>query len=217
MAGKRLSDKQGRILQFLNGFLDDHGYPPTVRDIQYGCDISSTSVVDYNLQILQRDGHIRRSPDISRGIEVVGRDRSAIARFPGPVRVPILGAIAAGQPLPVISDVSADSAESVELPATMVSKDRQLYALRVRGQSMIDALVDDGDVVILEPVRSVRNGEMVAAWLKNEQAATLKRVYREGDRVRLQPANSQMQPIYTDPDNVEVHGRVVTVIRNLER
>lgn len=217
MAGKRLSDKQERILQFLNGFLDDHGYPPTVRDIQYGCDISSTSVVDYNLQILQRDGHIRRSPDISRGIEVVGRDRSAVARFPGPVRVPILGAIAAGQPLPVISDVSLDNAESVELPATMVPKDRQLYALRVRGQSMIDALVDDGDVVILEPVGSVRNGEMVAAWLKNEQAATLKRVYREGDRVRLQPANSQMQPIYTDPDNVEVHGRVVTVIRNLER
>lgn len=217
MAGKRLSDKQERILQFLNGFLDDHGYPPTVRDIQYGCDISSTSVVDYNLQILQRDGHIRRSPDISRGLEVVGRDRSAVARFPGPVRVPILGAIAAGQPLPNISDVSPDNAESVELPATTVSKDRHLYALRVRGQSMIDALVDDGDVVILEPVSSVRNGEMVAAWLKNEQAATLKRVYREGDRVRLQPANSQMQPIYTDPDNVEVHGRVVTVIRNLER
>lgn len=217
MAGKRLSDKQERILQFLNGFLDEHGYPPTVRDIQYGCDISSTSVVDYNLQILQRDGHIRRSPDISRGIEVVGRDRSAVARFPGPVRVPILGAIAAGQPLPIISDVSPDNAEFVELPATTVSKDRQLYALRVRGQSMIDALVDDGDVVILEPVRSVRNGEMVAAWLKNEQAATLKRVYREGDRVRLQPANSQMQPIYTNPDNVEVHGRVVTVIRNLEQ
>ena len=217
MRARRLSDKQERILQFVNDFLDEHGYPPTVRDIQYGCDISSTSVVDYNLQILQREGHIKRSPDISRGIEVVGREKGALLRMPEPVRVQVLGAIAAGQPLPDLADRSPDGMETIELPPALAPKGRDLYALRVRGQSMIDALVDDGDIVVVEPVKSVRNGEMVAAWLKDEQAATLKRVYREGNRIRLQPANSTMQPIYTAPDNLEVHGRVVTVIRSMER
>jgi repressor LexA len=204
-------------MEFMGKFMDEHGFPPTVRDIQHGCGISSTSVVDYNLQILQRDGYIRRSPDISRGIELVGRERSRVLRFPEPVRVPILGAIAAGQPIPTFNDTRAEDSESVELPPALASSNRQLFALRVRGQSMIDALIDDGDIVVLEPVRNVRNGEMVAAWLKKEQEATLKRVYREGDRIRLQPANSQMRPIFASPDNVEVKGRVVTVIRQMDR
>ncbi|MSQ11473.1 MAG: transcriptional repressor LexA [Dehalococcoidia bacterium] len=215
MATKRLSEKQQNVLEFINDFLDEHGFPPTVRDIQHGCRISSTSVVDYNLQILQRDGHIRRSPDISRGIEIVGRERGTVRQLE-PLLVPLLGAIAAGQPLPALNDIPAEAAEMIELPRALGSGSRRLFALRVRGQSMIDALIDDGDIVVLEPVRNVRNGEMVAAWLKNEQEATLKRVYREGDRIRLQPANSQMQPIYTTADNVEVRGRVVSVIRHLE-
>ncbi len=97
----------------------------------------------------------------------------------------------------------------------MMSGRENVYALRVKGNSMIDALVNDGDIVIMEPAPAARNGDLVAAWLKREQEATLKRLYREGARVRLQPANESMQPIYTEADNVEVQGRVIGAIRAL--
>ncbi|MSP78975.1 MAG: repressor LexA [Dehalococcoidia bacterium] len=215
MVSKRLSEKQQRILGFLQNFLSEHHFPPTVRDIQRGCDISSTSVVDYNLQVLQKSGHIRRSPDISRGIELLGQERGGLLRFPSPRRVPILGAIAAGQPIPVFDDVPVEDRETVEVPQSLAGNTNQMFALRVRGQSMIDALIDDGDIVVIEPVTRVRDGEMVAAWLKNEQETTLKKLYRENGRIRLQPANRTMQPIYADPNNVEIKGRVAAVIRNM--
>ena len=103
----------------------------------------------------------------------------------------------------------------MELPRYMADSKKELYALRVKGTSMIDALIDDGDLVLVEPSREVRTGDMTVAWLKLEQEATLKRIYREGARVRLQPANSQMRPIYTDASNVETRGKVVAVLRNL--
>ncbi|MBI2935987.1 MAG: transcriptional repressor LexA [Chloroflexi bacterium] len=216
MATKKLSDKQGRMLDFLRSFLEGHNYPPTVRDIQRGCGISSTSVVDYNLHILQREGHIRRSPDISRGIELLEPPRTPRAVLPEVFSVPVLGTIAAGQPLPVFADSPAQEAtETVKVPLSMVHGAGPLYALKVKGSSMIDALIDDGDVVLLEPATEVRNGEMVAVWLKAEKEATLKRFYREPDRVRLQPANSQMKPIYVAPENVEIQGRVVGVLRQV--
>ena len=216
---KKLSGRQERMLQFITEFLNDQGYPPTVRDIQKACAISSTSVVDYNLNILQREGHIRRSPEISRGIEVPGhvwRDRDI-------AEIPVLGYIAAGQPLPVPSSESWGQAEPVDtlevshamLGGRKLQGASDLYALRVRGTSMIDALIDDGDVVIIRPVTQVRDGEMVVAWLKKEKEATLKRMYKEDGRVRLQPANGQMDPIYVSLDNVEVQGKVVAVFRSL--
>ena len=208
---KDLSAKQQRILDYIRDFIEEHDYPPSIRQIQQACDISSTSVVDYNLRILERQGHIRRDREVSRAIEVLHGGR----RAPRVVPVPIIGSIAAGQPIPVPSadTWSADMSDSIEVAPEMVSSRENVFALRVKGTSMIDALVNDGDVVILEQTAAARDGDMVAAWLVKEQEATLKRIFREGDRVRLQPANETMQPIYTDASNVEVQGRVIASIR----
>ena len=211
---KKLSSRQERIRQFIGEFFEDNGYPPTVRDIQYACDISSTSVVDYNLNILQREGHIRRSPDISRGIELLDASHMRTDT----TKIPVLGFIAAGQPLPVFSSENwgnSDSLESVELPSSQLKGQRDLYALRVHGSSMIDALIDDGDVVVISPAAQVREGDMVIAWLKREKEATLKRLFNDGNQIRLQPANSQVEPIFVDPENIDIQGKVVTVLRDL--
>ena len=211
MAKKGLSTRQQRILEFIQSFYEEHSYPPTIRDIQQACSISSTSVVDYNLRILERLGHIRRDREVSRGIEVLvgGRRRG---------RVPVLGYIAAGEPTPVPTQESWGDFEAIdelEVPQGLLGEvPADAYALRVKGTSMIDALVDDGDVVIVRPVDSVRNGDMVVAWLQTEKEVTLKRLYNEGERVRLQPANSTMSPIYVDPENLEVQGKVVAVLRS---
>jgi len=211
---KELSAKQRRILEFIGEFISEHDYPPSIRQIQEACDISSTSVVDYNLRILERNGYMRRDREVSRAIELLEPG----GRRPRVVPVPIIGTIAAGQPIPVpTADTwqTFDPEEMLEVPPDMVSGGENVYALRVKGNSMIDALVNDGDIVIMEPAPAARDGDMVAAWLKREQEATLKHLYREGSRVRLQPANEAMQPIYTEADNVEVQGRVIGAIRAL--
>ncbi len=209
---KELSAKQRRILEYIGGFIGEHDYPPSIRQIQEACDISSTSVVDYNLRILERLGYIRRDREVSRAIELLQPG----GRRPRVVAVPIIGTIAAGQPIPVPSaDTwrSFDQEETIEVSPEMLGNREQIYALRVKGHSMIDALVNDGDIVLMQATAAAGEGEMVAAWLKREQEATLKKFYREGARVRLQPANETMAPIYTDADNVEVQGRVIGAIR----
>ena len=212
---RKLSEKQRNILGFINSYLCNHGYPPSVRDIQKGCVISSTSVVDYNLQILRRDGHIRRSPDISRGIALLSQDTQATPSR-NIISVPVIGYIAAGEPLPTFTDsFNIEPMENLDIPASMIKAREGVFALRVKGLSMIDALVGDGDIVVLEHTKEVHTGEMAAVWLKEEREATLKHVYQEGKRVRLQPANAQMEPIITLAQNVEVQGRVVGVIRFL--
>ena len=210
---KKLTPKRQRILVFIRQFYEENGLPPTVRDIQRACNISSTSVVDYNIRILQRDGYLHRRPDVARGIELLdesGSPRGVVAR------VPLMGYIAAGEALPILTEDSwtpPEALETIELPSNIVHGYQRLYALKVRGTSMIDALIDDGDVVLVEPVGQVKDGDMVIAWLKREKEATLKRLYQEGGEVRLQPANSQMEPIRCEADNVEVQGKVVGVIR----
>ncbi|KAA0239644.1 MAG: repressor LexA [Planctomycetaceae bacterium] len=208
---KELSEKQSQILQFLQDFVEDKDYPPSIRDIQDGCSISSTSVVDYNLRKLEEKGFIRRDREVSRGIEILGPR----GRRPRVIDIPVLGAIAAGQPIPVpTSDRwAADVTDSVTVTEDMVRGRRNVFALRVKGKSMIEDLIDDGDIVFLEPAQTARDGEKVAVWLKDRGEVTLKRLYHEGGRVRLQPANSTMEPIYTTPDNVEVQGRFITSIR----
>jgi len=211
---KELSAKQRRILEFIQAFIDEHDYPPSIRQIQEACDISSTSVVDYNLRILEKQGYIRRDREVSRAIELLEPG----GRRPRVVPVPIIGTIAAGQPIPgPTADTwrSYDPEETLEVSPDMVGARENIYALRVKGNSMIDALVNDGDIVIMEAASSARDGDMVAAWLKREQEATLKRFYREGSQVRLQPANETMHPIRTDADNVEVQGRVIGAVRAL--
>jgi repressor LexA len=209
-----LSDKQQRIIEFIQQFWGDRGYPPTVRDIVNGCGISSTSVVDYNLNILEREGHIRRHSGISRGIELIRRSLAMGHSLP----VPVIGQIAAGEPIPVPApdtwDVTA-SAETIEVPQDLLQGKKDIYALRVKGSSMIDALINDGDIVLMQYTNTVENGEMAAVWLRVEKEATLKKVYPEPERIRLQPANSRMKPIYTEPHNVEIQGKVIAVIRKL--
>lgn len=211
---KKLSVRQQKILSFLKEFVDDNGYPPSIRDICRGCAISSTSVADYNLNILEQQGYIRRDREVSRGIELVGLDRERRRLL----RVPLIGQIAAGEPIPVPaadSWVVNEGAEVLELTEDVTRVRASLYALKVKGTSMIDALINDGDIVLMQQAVSAENGEMVAAWLKDEKETTLKRFYREGPRVRLQPANSQMDPIFVDADKVEVQGKVVGVIRRI--
>ena len=206
-----LSDRQQRMLEFISVFLDENGYPPTVRDIQHGCDISSTSVVDYNLNALREKGFLRRHADVSRGLELIGRSRGVET-----VSVPLLGAIAAGAPIslpPADAPLPVEADEYVELPQSIIGAGGNLYALQVKGQSMIDALIDDGDLVIMEHTSSVDNGQMAAVRLKQENETTLKRFYAEGPIVRLQPANSQMAPLRVSADNVEVLCKVVAVWR----
>ncbi len=209
-----LTPRQQEILDFLRSYIEEHDYPPSIRDIQEGCNISSTSVVDYNLRKLEEKGYIRRDREISRGIELLG----ARGRRPRIVEVPLLGTIAAGQPIPVpTSDRWATEAEDViAVTEDMVRGRTNLFALRVRGTSMIEDLIDDGDIVILEPTRHADDGDRVAVWLKDRGEVTLKRIYREHGRIRLQPANSAMDPIYTTPDNVEIQGRFVSSFRPSE-
>jgi repressor LexA len=211
---EELSAKQQGIFRFLEEFIEAHDYPPSIRDIQNGCDISSTSVVDYNLKRLEEKGFIRRDREVSRGIELLGG--TGVRRRRRTVPVPVLGKIAAGLPIPTPPEgADADPyAEMIELTEEQTGG-KNVFALRVEGNSMIDALINDGDIVILESIQSCDDGEMVAVWLKNENETTLKKFFHEGDRIRLQPMNSTMEPIYTRPDNIEVQGRVVTAIRSL--
>jgi repressor LexA len=213
-ARRGLSPKQQKIVQFLRQFIRDREYPPSIRDIQEGCGISSTSVVDYNLKALERMGVIHRDREISRAIELL----DGTGRRPRTLAVPLLGLIAAGEPIPVPSAEtwsSADYSESVEVTEEMTRGKENVFALKVKGTSMIDALVNDGDIVLMEAADTAEDGEMVAVWLKKEQETTLKKLYREGERVRLQPANEALAPIHTDADNVEVQGRVVYAMRPL--
>jgi repressor LexA len=206
----RVSQRRQQILRFIREFIERKGYPPTVRDILRGCNISSPAVVQHHLKVLEDQGHIRREPGVRRSITLADRPGYA-------ARVPLLGRIAAGQPIPVPQSDSwhEEPLEMLEVPAGMVPAGEGVYALQVRGLSMIDALIDDGDIVIMQAASTVNDGETAAVWLRAEQEVTLKRVYRERGRVRLQPANRQMEPMYHDPGNVEVQGRVIGVIRAL--
>ena len=193
---------------FIHGFIDERGYSPTVRDILKGCSISSTAVVQYHLDVLEKEGRIHRDPEIFRSIRLSEKKAS--------VMIPVLGTIAAGTPIPVPnSDNWTDQAvDMLELPQDMVGK-KPVFALKVKGQSMIDALIDDGDIVLMEAADSAENGEMVAVWLKDREEVTLKRFFARKDKVILQPANQTMKPIEQRADNVEIQGKVIGVIRKL--
>jgi repressor LexA len=203
-----VSETRQRILKFIRDFFEDRGYAPTVRDILKGCNISSTAVVQHHLNILEREGCIHRDPEIFRSIQLLDRKTT--------VRVPLLGSIAAGEPIPVPSSETwkNEALETLELTDDL-TQGKEVYALKVKGLSMIDALVDDGDIVLMRPANTVNDGDMVAVWLKDKQEVTLKRLFQEPQTIRLQPSNSQMEPIYVNPQNIEVQGKVVGVIRKL--
>ncbi|MBV9121435.1 MAG: transcriptional repressor LexA [Chloroflexi bacterium] len=205
-----LSDKQSRILDFIQAFYAKNQRPPTNREIGRGVGIRSTSHVNYHLRILEEKGRIERIRNTSRGLRLT----SPVHSDTDVTMVPFWGRIAAGQP------VEATGVTDEVVPVAAEYAPEGTYALRVKGQSMIDALIDDGDIVIVAPAETAENGEMVVATLTDglgaHPEATLKRFYREKDRVRLQPANQQMEPIYVDPNRVHIQGKVVSVLRKLQ-
>ncbi len=217
--GKRgpRSDKPERILAFLQNYFAHYHYPPSVRDIVEGCQLSSTSVADYNLKILEREGHIRRDRERARTISLT-KPVEPTQLEPGTtsLEVPLLGSIAAGTRSLVPEGVDAKHAEArIRVTADMLGgrDPEQVFALTVRGDSMIDALIADNDTVIVEETPHVSNGQMAAVWLREENICTLKRLYYEEGRVRLQPENPTMEPIITTESNMQVQGRVVSILR----
>ena len=205
-----VSEKRQRILKFIRDFFEDRGYAPTVRDILKGCNISSTAVVQHHLNILEREGHIHRDPEVFRSIRLLDRKNT--------VRVPLLGYIAAGEPIPVPDSETwkSEAVETLELTEEL-TQGKEVYALRVKGLSMIDALIDDGDLVIMQATSTATDGETVAVWLKDRQEVTLKKLYREKSRIRLQPANKLVPPLYCSPNAIEIQGKVIGVLRRLSR
>jgi repressor LexA len=199
------------ILDFIRNFIQEKDYAPTIAEIKKGVGISSSSVVDYHLNALEREGSITREAEVSRGIHVSGVGRRART-------VPMLGVIAAGDPIPVPTEETWQvmGQGTVDVPAEILPSGVQAYALRVKGTSMIDALVDDGDIVVLRATNTADDGDMVAAWLTDREKATLKRLYHEPGRIRLQPANRTMKPIYVDPDQIQVQGKVIAVLRTVK-
>jgi repressor LexA len=232
-----LSQRQVKILQYILDFRSERSIPPTVRDIQHAEEppISSTSVVDYNLKALEEHGVIRRGRGLSRSIEIVeekvdeliGKRVLRRPRVAGmrPLMLRVLLSevpIAAGSPIPVLQELQANgSGETLEVDPRLLGRwadhPEDLFALPVKGQSMIDALIADGDIVIMAKQETAHDGETVAVWLEAEQETTLKHFWREGEnQVRLQPANTSMAPILTTADNIKIMGRVVSVLRRCD-
>jgi repressor LexA len=228
-----LTDPQIKVLKVIEDYQNTNGFPPSIRDIQDMGSFSSTSVVNYYLDQLENMGHIKRSGHVSRGIRLV-RPFSDIAQSASRtvqnvresiqqvLRIPIVGRIFASEPVPVpSSDFAYLDAETVVnvarsmLPAR--EKVEDLFALEVNGDSMIDAMVNDGDIIIMKPAKEVRNGDLVAIWLRDKDETTLKYFYLENGKVRLQPANPTMKPIYIDdPATVDIQGKIVMIIRPCE-
>lgn len=234
---KNLSERQKKILEVLGRFQTQMGYPPSIREICDKAEISSTSVVNYYLDQLEEMGYLERDGRVSRGIRLlkplneIGMNAASQAKQASQnirqtvedmLRIPLVGRIFASIPVPVPpSDFSYFDAESmVDIARSLLpsrEKGNDLFALEVQGDSMIDAMVNEGDIVIMKPAHEARNGELVAIWLRDRDETTLKYFYLENGRVRLQPANPTMKPIYIDdPSIVEIQGKVVMVIRQVK-
>ena len=201
---KRLSQRQKEMHSFITAFISENGYPPTHEEIRQSLKMSTKSLVNHHLKALENKGVIEREPDTPRGIRLLNGLRS--------FKVPLLGQIAASAEPISFSD---DDYEEIELTPDIVKEQDGLYALRVKGDSMIDALINDEDILVMRHQAVAEVGEMVAVRLKDRNETTLKRFYPEGKRVRLQPANPRVKPIFVRPANVEIQGKVMAVIRQV--
>jgi len=218
MTKGKLSERQKRVLEFIQRFTADNGYPPSIREIGDAAEISSTSVVNYNLNRLVDEGYLTRDQNVSRGLRLTDKIGRAAERLTNIVRVPLVGRIFASEPVPLPGTDSPvfGADEAIEITRGLLPNDNGLFALQVKGDSMVDAMVRDGDIVVMTRADEWRNGDMVAVWLRDKEETTLKHIYREGSRVRLQPANPTMRPIYVDnPETLEVQGKVMLVVRQL--
>lgn len=197
-----LTKRQREILDYLNEFIQQHGYAPSLEEIGRRFNLSSLATVHKHLTNLQEKGFIRRSWNRSRSVELLPSRGAGRA-----IELPMLGYVAAGMPIEAVT-----TAESIAIPESLVSGKRDTYVLRVRGDSMIDEQIRDGDWVVVEDRKSADNGEMVIALVGGSDV-TLKTFYWENGRIRLQPANATMQPILLDPDAVQIQGVIVGVMR----
>lgn len=231
-ARKQLKERHKQVLDVIQDYHAKHGYAPSYREICSRTDITSTSMVNYYLEQLEEMGYIERSENISRSLQIKGAAQEKVDKILGNVKqavqditqsltIPVVGRIVASEPVPIPeTDFALFDAESnIEIPESLipfnVQKDK-LFALEVDGDSMIDAMVNDGDLIIMKPAKEAQNGEMVAVRLIDQNETTLKHFYHEGSRVRLQPANPTMDPIYVDSSSdIEIQGSVVLVIRQM--
>jgi repressor LexA len=196
-----LTKRQREILDYLNEFIQDHGYAPSLEEIGRRFGLSSLATVHKHLTNLQEKGFIKRSWNRSRSVELVPTRTGSRA-----LELPLLGYVAAGVPIEAIAGV-----ETIAVPENLVGR-RDTYVLRVKGDSMIDEQIRDGDFVIVEDRKMAENGEMVIALVGGSDV-TLKKFFRENGRVRLQPANPAMQPLILEAGQVQVQGVVVGVMR----
>jgi repressor LexA len=219
----KLSERQRNILRYIEDYVDNNGFPPTIRQIGEHTGINSTSVVNYNLNKLVNAGYLSRSSHVSRGLRLTGpvpdgkrpNNRMNVQVSHTLMEVPVLGRIYASAPVPVPEDQTVEDTIEVTPDMLKSADPSEVFALRVRGDSMIDAMIKEGDLVIFRRQETAKNGEMVAVWLDDRSETTLKYFYNEGSRIRLQPAHPNMDPIYVDPNVCRVQGKVLSVIRQV--
>lgn len=226
-----LGERPLKILQFLSEYQDKHGYSPSIREIGKHIGVDSTSLVDYYLNQLADKGYIERDNRVSRSIRVLQSAGRSVAEkvvervqevISDLISIPLAGRIGASYPIPMPDTSSPyfDAFSSVEVARSLLpsrEKTSELFALEVDGVSMIDAMVNDGDIVIMKKTSTANNGEMVAVWLEDNNETTLKYFFRENGKVRLQPANPTMQPIIIEnPEQVRIQGKVVMVVRQFK-
>jgi repressor LexA len=208
-----LTARQQEIWQFLVDYVDRHGYPPTVREIGEAVGLASPSTVHAHLANLERAGLLRRDPTKPRALDLIGHRREPRVDEPAPLeqqKLPLLGQIAAGGPL--LAEQNVEDELAVPEPLGRNAD----FLLRVKGESMIEAGILDGDILVVQRAQDARNGEIVVALAGDDESAdeaTVKTFYREGGRVRLQPENAALEPIYAD--HVQILGRVTGVFRSL--
>ena len=211
-----LTQRQREVYEFVVSYVDSHGYPPTVREIGEAVGLASPSTVHAHLANLERAGYLRRDPTKPRALELTKRERTAAGATVsvpdvGEVRVlPLVGEIAAGGPL-----LAEENVEDLAVPDTL-SRGGEEFLLRVKGESMVEAGILDGDFVVVQRQQTARDGDIVVALAGQDEAAdeaTVKRFYHEKGRVRLQPENSSMEPL--SPDHVSILGKVVGVFRRV--
>ncbi len=199
-----LTKRQKQILDFIQGFLQEHGYAPSFEEIARAFGFASLATVHEHVSNLQRKGYIRRSYNESRSIELVDEG----SPYPRALELPLLGTVAAGAPIEAVPD-----GESLAVPEDMVRKGQRCFVLRVQGDSMIDEHIQDGDYIVVASQPTAADGDVVVALVGGE-AVTVKKLYREaGHRVRLQPANPAMEPLVLPAEDVVVQGVVVGLIR----
>jgi repressor LexA len=223
----KLSERQRHILTFMHDYMTKKGYPPTIRDIGNATGINSTSVVNYNLNKLVSAGYLERSENISRGLRLVAQipgkasdpQKKVIHLAKNFERVPLIGQIVASRPVEIPEDTGHyyDEDDMIDIPPSMLNgvDPTEAFALVVKGDSMTDAMISEDDIVILRVQETANNGDMVAVWLPDRGETTLKYFYREGEKIRLQPAHPLMEAIYVDSKNCQIRGKVLSVIRHI--